>query len=185
MRPLFVIPFSLLLLHSVLLAQPANKSSYTQIVNRYLQWKEIQYKAGTFEPPNRCNWDTARKENYKGPNMGIPDDIDISFTDINGDKKLDALITFFPDQCDGGNAFANTQIRVLILSKGTGYTSDDRYLDNIQNRLKKGWLIVERAQGGTFYGTFYELKNDDGDCCPSIKKKFSIDYKTRKLNFDN
>jgi hypothetical protein len=117
--------------------------------------------------------------------MGIPEDINISFTDINDDGKLDGLVTFLPDHCDGGNALMNTQIRVLILSNAANYIADDQFLDNIQQRLKKGWVIIHAVQGGTFYGTYYEYKQTDGRCCPSIKKDLSIDYKTRKINFDN
>jgi len=41
------------------------------------------------------------KDGYKGPVAGIPKDISIHYSDINGDGKLDALITFHPVQCDG------------------------------------------------------------------------------------
>jgi hypothetical protein len=77
--------------------------------------------------------------------MGIPTDIHISFTNINNDNKLDALITFNPTQCDGGNALMNAQIRVLIMSNAAGYVTDDSYIDKIESQFKKGWVIIEGA----------------------------------------
>jgi hypothetical protein len=117
--------------------------------------------------------------------MGIPDDIDIFFTDINNDDKLDALVTFRPTQCDGGNALMNAQIRVLVLSSGTSYVTDDKLVDKIESHLKKGWLNIESASSGTFLGTYYEYKDSDGRCCPSIKRPIEIDYKTKKLTFSD
>ena len=115
---------------------------------------------------------------------GIPKDISIHFSDINGDNKLDALITFNPVQCDGGNAMMNAQSSVLVLSKGPVWITDDKYIENIESK-KDGWLSVNGVVGGTIFGTYYEYKEDDGRCCPSIKKQFSIDYKTKKLDLEN
>ena len=167
---------------SILFAQ--SKSEYTQIVSKFEQWKTLQFKKGNFATEKNCNADTMLKEGYKGPEMGIPKDIHISFTDFNEDNKLDAIVTFAPDQCDGGNALMNAQIRVLILSGLSGYFTDDSYIDKIESQLKKGWLIIESSFGSTFYGTYYEYKDSDGRCCPSVKKPFSIDFKTKKLTFD-
>jgi len=161
-----------------------SKSEYVQIINKFEQWKNDQYKKGNYATEKNCNADSVLKEGYKGPEMGIPQDIHVSFTNFNDDNKLDAIITFNPDQCDGGNALMNAQIRVLILSNDTGYTTDDSYIDKIESNLKKGWLIIESALGSYFYGTYYEYKDSDGRCCPSIKKPFSIDYKTKQLTFD-
>lgn len=154
-----------------------------QILTRFEQWKSAQLKKGTYATEKNCNLDTVTKEGYNGPTMGIPSDIDVAFTDINNDNKLDAIVTFNPDQCDGGNALMNAQIRVLILSSGVSYVTDDAYIDKIESRLKKGWLSIEKASYGTFFGTYYEYKETDGRCCPSIRRSFTIDYKTKKLEF--
>jgi len=179
-NPIFLCIFSV----SSLISFAQSKSEYVQIVNKFEQWKNDQYKKGNYATEKNCNTDTVLKDGYKGPEMGIPADITVAFTDINSDNKLDAIITFTPDQCDGGNALMNVQIRVLVLSSSKGYTADDSYIDKIEEQLKKGWLIVEGALGGYFYGTYYEYRDSDGRCCPSIKKQFSIDYKTKKLTFD-
>jgi len=160
-----------------------SKTDYVQILNKFEQWKSTQYKKELYATEKNCIPDTVTKTGYKGPTMGIPKDIDISFTDINLDNKLDAIVTFNPDQCDGGNALMNAQIRVLILSSGATYITDDSYIDKIETRLKKGWLRIEKATEGTFYGTYYEYKEMDGRCCPSIRRPFTIDYKTKKLEF--
>ena len=157
------------------------KSEYAQIINKFEQWKVIQYKKGTYETKKRCNMDTVSKEGYNGPGVGIPKDMDISFTDINNDGKLDAIVTFHLDQCDGGNALMNAQIRVLILSNGITYVTDDTFIDKIESRFKKGWLNIESATEGTFFGMYYEYKDTDGRCCPSVRRPIQIDYKTRKL----
>ena len=166
----------------IILAQ--SKSEYVQIVNKFEQWKKDQYQKGNYATEKNCDPDTVLKVGYKGAEMGIPTDIHISFTNINDDNKLDAIITFNPTQCDGGNALMNAQIRVLILSNAGGYTTDDSYIDKIESQFKKGWVIIDGALYGSFYGTYYEYKDSDGRCCPGIKKSFSIDYKTKKLTFD-
>jgi len=166
----------------ILFAQ--SKSEYVQIVNKFEQWKKDQYKKGNYATEKNCDRDTVLKAGYKGAEIGIPTDIHISFTNINDDSKLDAIITFNPTQCDGGNALMNAQIRVLILTNVDGDTTDDSYIDEIESQFKKGWLIIDGALYGSFYGAYYEYKDSDGRCCPSIKKPFSIDYKTKKLTFD-
>ena len=160
-----------------------SKNEYVQILNKFEQWKSTQFKKGLYATDKNCNPDTVTKEGYKGSEIGIPKDINIFFTDINEDDKNDAIIMFTPDQCDGGNALMNAQTRVLILSSGAAYITDDAYIDKIESRLKKGWIRIEEATYGTFYGTYYEYKETDGRCCPSIKRPFSIDYKSKKMEF--
>lgn len=157
---------------------------YLLIIQKFKQWKALQYKAGKYATEKACNPDSVLKEDYAGAEMGIPQDISVDYCDLNIDNRLDALITFNPQQCDGGNALMNAQSRVLILSKGTGYVVDDSMVDKIEEKLKKGWLIIESASYGSLYGTYYEYRESDGRCCPSIKRPFTIDYKTRKLTYN-
>jgi len=162
-----------------------SKNEYTQIIAKFEQWKLQQFKSGRFLDGQNCNPDTVTKHGYKGSELGIPKDIDISFTDINLDNKIDGLVTFRPDQCDGGIAFINTQLRVLILSSKSDYFIDDSYIDKIESQLKKGWLIIEKASPGTFSGTYFSYKQHDGRFTPSIIRPFLIDYKTKKLTFSD
>lgn len=178
---------TLIALALILAAAPVfaqTTAAYTQILSRYEQWKAARYKAGAYATPGNCRMDVVTGDGYKGPMSGIPKDISVHYSDINGDGKLDALITFNPVQCDGGNAMMNAQDRVLILSKGAAWVTDDKYISNIESK-KDGWLSVNGVTGGTIFGTYYEYAPDDGRCCPSIKKSFTIDYKTRELTIDN
>lgn len=97
-------------------------------------------------------------------------------------KKYDPTL-LQPDKCDRGNVLMNAQIRVLILSNGTTYVLDDTFIDKIEGRFKKGWLNIENAADGSFFGNYYEYKDSDGQCCPSIRRPVEIDYKTRTLIF--
>ena len=157
------------------------QSDYSRIIGRFEQWKKEQYKNGAYETENRCNLDSVSKIDYKGPDVGIPKDLNIYFTDINNDSRLDALVAFHPDQCDHGNALMNAQVRLLILSHGENYTVDQSFIDKIEKDIKKGWLNIESVTDGTFYGTYYQYKENDGRCCPSIKRPIQIDYKSGKL----
>ncbi|MDB5223181.1 MAG: hypothetical protein JWN83_1848 [Chitinophagaceae bacterium] len=173
-----------LVLSSPTFCQIKQQDRYVQLLQKFRQWKEQQFQKGTFARDKSCNPDTVTKEGYKGAEMGIPKDINVFFTDVNLDNKLDAIIVFYPAQCDGGNALMNTQITVIVLSKGIDYSVDDTYIDKIETELKKGWIIIEGALYGSIYGKYYEYKKSDGRCCPSISKPFSIDYKTKKLTFN-
>ncbi|MGB4776025.1 MAG: hypothetical protein WBP45_12680 [Daejeonella sp.] len=160
------------------------KSEHVQIIEKFEQWKIIQFNKRTYIPGQDCNPAIAVKKGYDGTIRGIPKNLEVFFTDINSDKKVDALITFRPEQCDGGNALMNTQSRVLILSKGEDYVIDDTSIDNIEDVFKAGsWLIIEGAAEGAFYGAYYEYKDTDGHCCPSIKRPFSVDFKTKMMTF--
>lgn len=177
-----LIALSLILFATFAFSQTTGE--YTQILSRYEQWKAAQYRAGNYATPGNCKMSIVTKDGYKGPAAGIPKDISIHYSDINGDGKWDALITFRPVQCDGGNAMMNAQSSLLILSKAAGWTTDDKYISNIEGK-KDGWFSVSGVAEGTIYGTYYEYAPDDGRCCPSIKKSFTIDYKTKELTIDN
>jgi hypothetical protein len=167
-----------------LTAQTKDQQERTQILDKFEQWKLLQYKLKRFVTDEICDPETITKRaDYTGSELGIPKDVNISFSDINNDHKVDGLITFNPEQCDGGNGLMNIQIRVLILSNGTKYSTNDTYIDNIENRLKKGWIQVDGASSGMISGNYFEYKDTDGHCCPSIKRPFTIDYRTKKLVF--
>lgn len=164
------------------LAQSA--SVQVQILTRFEQWKASAIKAGTYASAAACNMNTVTRNGYKGPTTGIPNEYSIHYADINGDGKLDGLVCFHPVQCDGGNALMNAQDRVLILSKGTGWYTDEKYIRNIEQK-KDGWLTVNGANDGMIYGTYYDYGPDDARCCPSVRKPFTIDFKTKKLAIED
>ena len=176
-----ILPFLLLLL--CLDSQAQSVSAYSQLLNRFEQWRTDQYRTGAYAPAAQCNMETVTRNGYKGPITGIPVEFTVHYVDINGDNKTDALFTFHPVQCDGGNALMNAQDRVLILSKGNTYITDDSFIKKIEAQ-KDGWLSVTGAMEGTITGTYYAYGPDDGRCCPSVKKPFTIDYKTRKITIE-
>lgn len=177
----FVLVFALIFIPSELNAQ--SKNIQGKIKTKFEQWKLDQYKTGTYVSDKNCNIDFVSKDGYVGSEMGISKDVDYFFTDLNNDKKIDAVITFYPVQCDGGNALMNLQIKLLILSVGNNYIVDDLLIKDIDKQFENGWLVVTKATNGFVYGTYFEYKENDGRCCPSVKKPFKIDYKLRKLYF--
>lgn len=181
MKKMICLPV-LLMITGNLLAQTT--TAYTQLLSRFEQWKAAQYKSGKYATPGNCKMEVVVKDGYKGPVAGIPNDITVHYTDLNGDGKPDALITFNPVQCDGGNAMMNVQSRVFLVSKGVTWTADDQFIENLESK-KDGWLSVSGVMDGTIFGTYYEYAPDDGRCCPGIKKPFTIDYKSKKLSIDN
>lgn len=164
--------------------QAQTPSAHGKILASFETWKTNAIKTGKYASAANCKMETVTKDGYKGPFTGIPEEISIHYADINGDGKLDGLVTFHPQQCDGGNAMMNVQDRVLILSKGTGYTTDAAFISNIEQK-KDGWLSVSGVSGGTIFGTYYNYAAEDGRCCPSIRKPFTIDFKSKKLNIED
>ncbi len=174
---MFFLPLFIVTIHSL---QAQSTNEYAQVLSRFEQWKTAQYNTGKYARPANCKTEIVMKDGYKGPVAGIPTDMAVFYSDMNNDGKLDGLITFNPIQCDGGNALMNAQARVLVVSKGATWVTDDKYIENIEAK-KDGWLIVTGVSGGTISGTYYAYGADDPRCCPSIKKPFTIDYKTKKL----
>jgi hypothetical protein len=166
---------------NVIFAQSPDE--YIQILQKYRQWKETQYKNKTYAREKDCNVDSILKMGDEGPSTGIPKDIDISFTLINSDNKIDALITFYPVDCDGGNALMKDQVRLLFLSTNSTYDIDEALINKIEKQFSKGWFNINGASNGAFYGDYYEYKDSDPGCCPSIHKSFSLDYKSNKITF--
>jgi len=166
------------------MAQKKELTEYDKIISAFNSWKVRQFKSGTYANEKNCNPDTMLRKDYHGPEMGIPKEINIFFCDLNNDNIIDALITFFVDQCDGGNALMNVQTKLLVLSKGTTYHVDDTYFTKIENVLKSGWITIENASYGTISGTVRDYKDSDGRCCPSISKPFTLTYPNTKPNYD-
>jgi len=188
-KQLFQIALVLLLIGILPYCKRANKltqleSEYVSILSSFNLWKIEQIKSGIFLVSDSCNSNVVSRGNFVGPNMGIPLDLDISYTDINQDGKLDGLILFRPDQCDGGNALINSQVKLLVLSSTYKYIIDDKFMNLFESQYGKGWFILDNATEGTIYGTYFEYTQSDGRCCPSIRRKISIDFRSRKLEFE-
>lgn len=164
--------------------QTIDFSGHMQILKKFEEWKGIQYYKGVYVPPNKCNIEAIINGDIED-GQGIPSEYKIFYDDINDDNKIDALITFQPNSCGGGNALMNVEIKVLILSNGLNYIVDEQYFNNIENTFNEGWIFINGLSGSDFYGTYYNYEEGDARCCPTIKRPINIDYKTSSLTFNN
>ena len=64
-------------------AQRKRQNEYQQILSKFNSWKEKQFRSGTYASEKNCNPDTMLKKGYKGPEMGIPKELTMSFFDLN------------------------------------------------------------------------------------------------------
>jgi len=158
----------------------SSQSNYVKILEQFEAWKKVQYTKGKYAPPNKCNDEGIVNG---GAEEGIPDYFTIYYGHINDDDNMDALITFNPVACSGGNALMNAETKLLILSEASEYRVDDQFFEKIEQQLNSGWIIVNGAGFQTIFGTYYDFKNDDARCCPSIRRDIQIDVKSKKLEF--
>ena len=128
------------------------------------------------------NVDTVSQTGYTGPGISLPGEMKISFSDLNHDNIIDALITFSVDQCDESNRVKSVQRQLLVLSKGDSYYVDEKYFEKITSSLKKGWITVENAAYGRIYGSFHDFKNSDSHNS-LISKNFSVVFPREKLEY--
>jgi len=167
------------------LAQPASANQLA-IQNAYKGWKTAQLRAGNYLAKSQCNLQSVRElmKSGRSVNKGFGT-AGFSYGDINRDGIEDALVTFNPWQCDGGNGLMNVQTAVLVLSASNGsrYFVEDTRLDNIKGLPNGMWTSFERVtSSGKITGTAYGYSYGDARCCPSLKADFSYTYPSRKLN---
>jgi hypothetical protein len=152
-----------------------------EIKSVFEQWKQEQIAAGKWIAIENCNWKYVDTNKIDALNvLSIPNEISWDFGDLNLDNKMDGLFMIHPWQCDGGNAAMNFQFSVLILSKEGAY-----YV------LEK-WAAANLGFGGNYYhytgienggikADYYEYKEADGRCCPSIHKTTYLQFENDKL----
>lgn len=104
-----------------------------------------------------------------------------SWGDINLDGIEDVMITFFPRQCDGGNASMNFQCAVLIISKNI----NDYYLIEMYPSANLGmgghFYHFHAIYNGRIFATYVEYEENDSRCCPSIERDCVLDFKHDQL----
>jgi hypothetical protein len=167
------------------LVQPAYANQLA-IQNTYKEWKASQLRARNYLADSQCNLQGVIEQMKSGRsvNQGFGT-AGFSYGDINRDGTEDALVTFNPWQCDGGNALMNAQTAVLILSASDGprYFVDDTRLENIKGLPNGMWAVFERVtSSGKITGTAYGYSDADARCCPSLKAGFTYTYPSSKLN---
>jgi hypothetical protein len=166
--------------------QAQTADSYGPLLDAFQQWKLEQITKGSAVSQKDCTIDAVVNSDGNHPGIAIPDEFLISYAKINDDDQMDALVLFNPIQCDGGSALMNAQTRLLILSQGTRYVTDDRHIDEAERSLLSGidgYFQIERAEDGHFFGTLIQYAALDARCCPSIKRGFRLSYKTGDITF--
>ena len=171
-------------------ANPGLPASANQIAiqKAYKDWKTSQLRAGNYVADSQCNLQGVRELMQSGRRIGSGfGTAGFSYGDINKDGKEDALITFNPQQCDGGNALMNAQTTVLILSANNGsrYIVDDKKLENLKGLPDGMWARFEKfTRSGNITGTAFGYRNSDPRCCPSLKADFTYTYPSSRINLN-
>jgi hypothetical protein len=162
-------------------SQTAKPNPYVKLLVKYDEWLEKQYQLGNYVRPSECNMDNESASDGEG----IDESIQVYYSDMNDDNKLDAVVTMSPYLCSGGNALMHSQVTIIILSNGSSFYVDDKLIPNLEKKLSSGWFNINGASYGMIFGNFMDFSEDDARCCPSIKKPFQINYSTKKLEYTN
>jgi hypothetical protein len=174
--------------------QTSSRTEIVLIKQLFANWQTQEIYANHFLPTDSCNpnWFTNHQtnESLNSKNdliFGFPKDsteYKFSFADLNNDNKLDGLVVFTPNQCDGGNASSWIQWQVFLLS-GTDHFEimDTLKVSNFSSTEfdSKGFYWLDRIGKNRIYGTYIEFTKDDGYCCPSINRPVTFDFIERKL----
>ncbi|GAB5527121.1 MAG: hypothetical protein Roseis2KO_49930 [Roseivirga sp.] len=163
--------------------QSTESSDVEQIQDAFSAWQKAQTASpdGEFVATENCNLEYV--VNTEGSAMlGFPEDINFHYADVNGDDKSDALITFFPVQCDGGNAAMWMQYQLLVLSqKGSDYSIDEIPLHPNALSLLNGPYFLDSLSDQHAFGRYFEFVQGDARCCPSVNKTLTIDMSSFKV----
>jgi len=176
-------------------SQPNHSAEIKKIKQLFADWQENEIKAGYFWASDSCNpgWFTNHiiKENFdsiKGLVYGLPSDSEeytFSFADLNNDNRLDGLVVFKPDQCDGGIIAQWIQWQVFLLSAKDHYTITDtiqvdKFASTDFDSLGFYWL--DSIKTNEIFGTYNEFKKDYGNSWPH-RRLVTFDFANRKLTF--
>lgn len=160
----------------------------TDIKNAFDSWTKSEIEKGNFFANDSCNGAYYVMKDSLGlePAFGlsVPDDsseINYYYADLNSDNQRDALITFAPYQCDGGNATMWVQYQLLVLSQGDKYLVTDNYFERF--KTDPGFFHLDSVGTKTVFGTYFEFTGDDGRCCPGIKRSIKIDLEKNEFNY--
>ncbi|MBD2722660.1 hypothetical protein [Hymenobacter armeniacus] len=165
-------------------------ASTADLRTRFDRWQQAQLAAGRFTLPDSCasyrkrldeHPDEDMEEQYAFP---VPEEIRYSYADLNQDGTLDGLMTFTPEQCDGGNGSMWSQEAVLLLSHGSGYQLNDTLrLDQLVASAppQDGFYHVDSIASNRIYGHYFEFGPGSGHCCPSLTQAVTFDYRLRKI----
>lgn len=176
--------------------QPAEKIPHTKneppesaaLKKEFIRWQRDEIQAGRFWAKDSCFMSWFADHNYPASAMpwGCPDlsEMTFSYADVNGDSLVDQLVTFSPDQCDGGNASMWTRFAILTVSGNGKYVTKSLDIEGLYfpgGQGDEGFYHYDSIGNGVIYGTHYVFGENDGHCCPGTHDFVVFDYKTRKL----
>lgn len=163
--------------------QRTESTEIEQIQEVFRGWQKAQIESpdGEFVAKENCNLDYVINTEVSAM-LGFPEEINFYYADVNGDDKSDALITFFPVQCDGGNATMWMQYQLLVLSqKGSDYSIDEIPLHPNALSLLNGPYFLDSLSDQHAFGRYFEFVQGDARCCPSVNKTLTIDMSSFKV----
>jgi len=151
-------------------------------------WTKDEIRKGNFFAQDSCNVDYYVMKDSLGLEsvfgLSVPWDsseINFYYSDLNKDNREDALITFTPYQCDGGNATMWIQYQLLVFSQGDYYSLTDNYFEKY--KADPGFFHLDSAVINAVFGTYYEFKENDCRCCPSIQRPIKIDIEKNEFKY--
>jgi hypothetical protein len=157
------------------------KESTDRIKQIFNEWENDEIKSGHFINHDSCNWEYVTRLKVDGLKdiWSIPSDLNYSFADLNNDSIVDGLVSFCPDQCDGGNGSVWVRFQILIISDKSKYDLSSYLSEGLNNQIgksKEGFRFIDSISNNEIWGTYYEFKEGDAFCCPSIIKRFHEQY---------
>jgi len=152
----------------------------SDIKNTFDNWTKSEIIKGNFFAMDSCNSNYYVMKDSLGLGsifgFAVPEDmseINFYYEYLNNDTIVDALITFTPVQCDGGNGSIWLQYKLLVLSQGKDYSITPNYFDKFET--EPGFFHLDSVATKTVFGSYFEFTDQDGFCCPSIKRPIKID----------
>lgn len=179
MLPFKLSSFLLVFSCNVLIAQ--TESDRNKVL-RYLEmWRKSKIENKAYIHPDSCQLQYIINNQINSlETFGLPEKVNISWGDLNLDGTEDALIIFHPMQCDGGNGSMKFQYALLIISNENEYYFLEHYPST---NLGMGgyYYYYNSIEKNGINASYYEYKNEDSRCCPSIRKEHFLEFKEGHL----
>jgi hypothetical protein len=169
--------------------RPSVDPAEQQLRRRFARWQRAELRAGRYWAADSCKpWLLGERgaDTVQGPPVGFPapGEFRYSFADLNQDGQLDGLMTFTPEQCDGGNGLLSAQTEVLALSGPGGYTlrADSLRIEQLADTPAEeaGFYQLDSIGPNRLYATYREFGPDDGRCCPGRQQPVVFDFAARR-----
>lgn len=98
------------------------RSDKMRIWQQFIKWKEQRIESGEYFSEADYKTDAITWEDYTGISRIIPDNVNISFSDLNNDGKTDGIVEFTAMQYDDSDeTLMSSRERIQILSTDNDY----------------------------------------------------------------